>query len=319
MFAFKGTGWIQDPPSIKDYTKTHSLVLPVTEKLNLVEPAKRALPRTMDLRAGFPPVIDQGPTNGCSACATAALSEYNTWLTTGKYTRRSALFLYKVARNLMRAVGDSGSHLRTCMKALTIVGVCPEEYWPYDPCFVTVEPPAFCYAIANKFAALKYYRLDTPSETPQMLLDSIKAHLASKAPLMFGTFLSNDFAQSSVSGMIPYLMPWDQVTRSHAMVAAGYDDDLVIRGIYPQFGFTAQTQGALLVRNTWGPTWGDLGYGWLPYEYVLRGLTKDWWCLISSDWIDLSVFEADAETKPPAPPTGGSTPDEKDSATDRRE
>lgn len=291
MFAFKGTGWIQDPPSIKDYTRTHPAVLPVTERLNLLEPAKRLVPRAIDLRAGFPAVMDQGPTNGCAACATAALSGYDSWVKTGIHARRSAMFLYKVARNLMHVTGDVGAHLRTCMKALTVVGVCPEEYWSYDPRGIALEPPVFCYALANKFAALKYYRLDTASETPQTLLESIKAHLAAKVPATFGTLMPNDFAKLTANGLIPYPISGDPLLYRHAMVAAGYDDDFVIHCKYPQYGVTTHTRGALLVRNSWGPMWGNLGYGWLPYEYVLGGLTKDWWCLISSEWIDLNVFE----------------------------
>ena len=33
----------------------------------------------------------------------------------------------------------------------------------------------------------------------------------------------------------------------------------------------------LLVRNSWGPGWGDGGYAHLPYEAVARGLVQDAW------------------------------------------
>jgi C1A family cysteine protease len=36
--------------------------------------------------------------------------------------------------------------------------------------------------------------------------------------------------------------------------------------------------------------WGENGYGWLPYEYVLKSLACDFWSLISMDYIDTGSF-----------------------------
>jgi len=30
-----------------------------------------------------------------------------------------------------------------------------------------------------------------------------------------------------------------------------------------------------MIRNSWNTGWRDAGYGWLPYEYVLKGLAED--------------------------------------------
>jgi C1A family cysteine protease len=161
-----------------------------------------------------------------------------------------------------------------------------------------MEPPAFCYAVADNFEALKYYRLDVAPKKPDELLQTIKAHLAAKIPAMFGAFLPQSVAQWSMSGGIPYPVPSNPPIYGHAMVAVGYNDDLVLQSAGPRYGFLTQTRGALLVRNSWGPFWGRLGYGWLPYDYVLNRLTGDWWCLISSTWVDLDVFERAAEVPP---------------------
>jgi C1A family cysteine protease len=71
------------------------------------------------------------------------------------------------------------------------------------------------------------------------------------------------------------------------VVVAGYNDSLVIKNT--NAGAVATT-GAFLIRNSWGTGWGDGGYGWLPYEYVLKGLAVDWWTLISADWVNTDNF-----------------------------
>jgi len=72
----------------------------------------------------------------------------------------------------------------------------------------------------------------------------------------------------------------------HAVCAVGYDDSKVI--VNPSN--KKSSKGALLIRNSWGSSWGDNGYGWLPYDYVLTGLASDWWSLLKADWIDTGMF-----------------------------
>jgi C1A family cysteine protease len=240
----------------------------------------------VDLRAFFPPVIDQQPLNSCTAATTAALTAYFQRKAHGRVLGASVLFLYKAARNLLGLSGDSGAFLRTGMEALRLFGVVPEQHWPYVPAAVDVEPPAFHYVLASNYRARAYYRLDQPGTSRAALLARVRTNLAAQLPAMFGFYLFPSLALTSADGAIPFPAHGEQPVLSHALVAVGYDDAREIR----DGSGAGATRGALRVRNSWGLAWGELGYGWLPYAYVLEGLTSDWWSLVEADFVDTGQF-----------------------------
>ncbi|MEH2347170.1 MAG: C1 family peptidase [Nostoc sp.] len=254
------------------------------------------LPSHVDLREWCSPIQEQGNLKSCTAIAGVALVEYFERKEMGEYIDASSLFLYKVARNLMQLTGDTGVSTRFTMKAMALFGIPPEEYWPYNIENFDEEPPAFCYAYAQNYQALQYFRLDLPQLSKQQVLIKIKAFLDAGFPAMFGftTYSSLLNKKTVKTGKIPYPTIGEKMVGGHAVVAVGYDDNKSID--HPNYNSInnsndkSPTQGAFLIRNCWGEDWGEDGYGWLPYDYVLSGLATDWWSLVKNEWFDEGQF-----------------------------
>jgi C1A family cysteine protease len=293
-------GWLPDLPSFKDFTMEHDAVSPKLQQLGQKDsikamlkkaegkkPARLGLPATVDLRPWCSPIENQAALGSCTAHAGVGIVEYFERRAFGKHIDASRLFLYKVTRDLLGWTGDTGAFLRTTMEAMVLFGVPPEQYWKYVIANFDKEPSAFLYAFAQSYQAISYFRLDPPGTAKDALLNSIKTLLARGIPTMFGFTVYSSYTQAATTGKIPLPIPADRIVGGHAIDAVGYDDSLKIKNTGPG---AVETTGALLIRNSWGTGWGSAGYGWLPYEYVLKGLAVDWWALLKNEWIDTGAF-----------------------------
>ncbi len=279
-------GWLPDMPDFRDFSPQSSVIRPQLETLKMANIDTDDLPQRVDLRKWCSPIEDQDRLGSCTAQAGTGLLEYFFYKKEGRFIDASRLFLYKVTRNLMGQIGDGGAFLRDTIKAMVLFGVPPEKYYPYNIVFFDDEPSAYCYAFAQNYKSIKYYRLDPPGTPRETLQSRIWTELAAERPVMFGFTVYSSIGQANQTGKIPFPVRTEKVEGGHAVVAVGYDDKMVIKNEVDG----SETTGAFLIRNSWGTSWGEQGYGWLPYEYVTRGLAVDWWTLIQAEWVDLDIF-----------------------------
>lgn len=282
-FKNPSMGWMPDYPDFRDYTNDHEDIVPMLNKIGAFSASK--VPSKVDLRKWCSPIEDQGRIGSCTANAGVGLVEYLERRAHKRHINASRLFLYKITRNLLKWKGDTGAFLRSTMGALVMFGVPPEKYWVYDVKKYDIEPPSFCYSLAQNFKGAKYIRLDPPGKNRKNLLNDIKRYTSAGFPLIFGFAVYDSISQSGPKGFIPFPHKRERQQGGHAIMAVGYHNGVKIKNANGGI-----TKGAIRIRNSWGTKWGRGGYGWLPYEYVLRGLAVDWWTMLKHDWIDTNQF-----------------------------
>lgn len=206
-------------------------------------PNDRSLPPSVDLRAKMPPVTDQGSLGSCSAHALCAVLGYQR-----SQFAPSPLFVYYNERLIEREVEeDSGALLADGVTSLRLYGACSETLCPYVVEDFAKPPSRECYVEALQHRIPSAHVLFGSAE-------AIKAELAAGTPVVVGIsiyehFESDECAKTGVVNMPDVL---EASLGGHAVLLCGYDDASM----------------RWIVRNSWGPSWGQAGYFTLPYQYL---------------------------------------------------
>lgn len=248
------TGWIPDLPDHRD-------LFAFTSKL-LVDSGP--LPDQVDNREHCSPIEDQGELGSCTAHAGVGALEFYEKSVKGRYSNYARLFLYKKTRDISRLHGDSGATLRQTMKAMAKYGICKEKLWPYRVSTFDYSPTTAQLKDAVKHQALRYYRLDASDKSSFLI--NIQRCLANKGSAVIGfSCYDNSLEKANDKGIINFPEKDDTLAGGHAVLVVGYNKDY------------------LIIKNSWGRSWGDRGYGYLHNDYVLKNLARDCWSLTEAE------------------------------------
>ena len=235
--------------------------------------ADAQLPARVDLRPFMTPVEAQGDLNSCTANATAGAYEYLILRHKKINYDVSRLFIYYNARLVDDEIEDEGSTIESALDGLKEHGACAETTYPYDEDYVNDEPPQEAYDEAGDF-------LVEQVELVEVSLNAWKSALAQGYPVIFGIALFDSFDNQRRKGLVPMPTATEKTRESHsghAMLCVGYSD----------------TDRVFIVRNSWGEEWGDNGYCYMPYDYMMNEEYNDGDCWIIKQ---LEHFPDDEQT-----------------------
>lgn len=276
----KQFGWTPSKPDFRDIPFSAPRV--VLDNLPLAVDLSQP-----SLQAPWSPTFDQGNIGSCGPQTSAGDIIFAALRQQGLMSvpKPSRLFIYWCTRFLMGTVNsDSGVDNRTMLKALSRFGWCDETLWEYDISRFRVQPSKECFDQGVKRKVIQY-------QTVPQNLETMKGCLAGGDPFIFGFSVYSSVDESDRTGMIPMPARADAQVGGHDILIVGYND-----GPDESLGIPPRH---FKLRNSWGPRWGQGGYGFIPYEYAGNPqLAGDFWTVRHSAYVP----EGPPPPPPPPPP-----------------
>lgn len=212
------------------------------------------------------PIRDQRKRSTCVAHAVVSVLEYLQHRK-GSYQDMSEQFLYWNAKMNDGIPTQPGTWISVAAPLVQSDGVCLEADWVYNPNPVAGNEGQSPPPTGAQAKALQYRQPATA--LPATSVNDYKAALASDHWVAFSIPVYNSWYLSSqvrLTGDITNPIPGEVRVGGHAMSIVGCID----QPDRPELG-----GGRFILRNSWGPLWGQAspysaGYGTIPYVYVQR-------------------------------------------------
>ncbi len=250
--------WKRDLPDPRD--KAFRLKAPLTAllRLSVVKDPRKSNPRSL------PKVEDQGEIGSCVAHASTSAFEMVRRLRVLKQgldpdqtvPEMSRLFVYWASRVMMDNVQpteDAGTFVRSAMRVLRQYGAAPEMLWPYSPARFSEKPPQVAWDRAKAHQLVSDHVCTS-------LTDLLWA-LDQDWPVAGGFLVPESMMapETQKTGRVAAFAKGEDNLGGHAVLFVGYD----------------RRAKELIFQNSWGPSWGERGYGRLPFVFWNEGWLAD--------------------------------------------
>lgn len=211
--------------------------------------------RSGDVSAALGAVRDQGRRGTCLAFAGTAVHEQARRQRRGTWSEELGEEILYWACKRLDGDGKAGTYPRSVGEVLRDEGQSAGELWPYDGArdetASDYTPPAEACAEQR----MRHATLQTVSHR----LDDLRTRVDAGHAVILGLELWPAFFRAP-DGVLGVPSAMDLIGERHAVALVGYDDDARI----------------LLIRNSWGPSWGEDGHGKLPYDALAVVLGGAW-------------------------------------------